>query len=102
MRYLMPLRCLLSRQAQSTVCGLYMLRQHFPQLDMDSGNLAPLTASAVTLGFIAFAFGNWKLLKQALRINRTLRADLIAASSGSVTGFESTIRCLAETANPFW
>jgi hypothetical protein len=68
-----------------------------------SGGLSPITASAITFGFIAFALGNWSLLKQALRINLTLRTDLIDAMSvDSDTKFKPTICCLAETANPFW
>jgi hypothetical protein len=38
--------------------------------------LPPVIAAAVTVGFLAFAFGNWKLLRQGLRINRQLQKDI--------------------------
>jgi hypothetical protein len=38
--------------------------------------LQPKIALAVTIGFLAFAFGNWKLLKQGLTINQQLQKDI--------------------------
>lgn len=65
--------------------------------------LSPITAAAVTVGFLAFAFGNWKLIRQGLRINQALSADLRAAL-GADPGqpFAWTITALAGTANAFW
>jgi hypothetical protein len=66
--------------------------------------LRPAAAIAVTLAFSAFAFGNWQLLKQALRIHNVLHDDIIAAISaeGDDNPFKSSIKCLVATANPPW
>ncbi|KRR16750.1 hypothetical protein CQ14_14230 [Bradyrhizobium lablabi] len=64
--------------------------------------LSPIIAAAVTLGFLAFAFGNWKLLKQGLQINRQLQEDITDFMQSAATGnpFELSIKKLVSTANP--
>ena len=66
--------------------------------------LSPIIAAAVTLGFLAFAFGNWKLLKQGLQINRQLQKDITDFMQSASTGnpFELSIKKLISTANPPW
>jgi hypothetical protein len=60
-------------------------------------------AGAVTFGFVAFAFGNWKLLRQGLIINLELKDEILSAvSSDSGNQFQSSIKKLAATANPTW
>jgi hypothetical protein len=60
-------------------------------------------ASALTLGFSAFAFGHWKLLRQALLISKALQGDILSAlSSNPENQFKSSIQALARTANPPW
>lgn len=61
------------------------------------------TASAVTLGFSAFAFGNWKLLKQSLTINKDLQKTIRAAvACDQDKQFESSLKVLIDNANPIW
>jgi hypothetical protein len=65
--------------------------------------LNALTATAVTIGFSVFAFGNWKLLKQSLVISRVLRQDILAAiAADSDPAFKSSIEALVDRANPPW
>jgi hypothetical protein len=66
--------------------------------------LPPIIATAVTLGFLAFAFGNWKLLKQGLRINRQLKNDIstFMSSKPGCNPFDLSIKELISTANPPW
>ena len=62
-----------------------------------------IQAGAVSLGFAAFAFGNWKLLKQALLISRTLQGEIRSTViSNPDIQFKSSIMALAATANPPW
>ncbi len=67
---------------------------------------APLntfTATAVTIGFTAFVFGNWKLLKQSLIINKALQLDIRAAVASDLDNeFKSSIEALVARANPPW
>jgi hypothetical protein len=66
--------------------------------------LSPNIAAAVTLGFLAFTFGNWKLLKQGLQINRQLQKDIsdLLVSETRRNPFETSIKKLISTANPPW
>ena len=66
--------------------------------------LSPTIAAAVTLGFLAFAFGNWKLLKQGLQINRQLKKDIsdFMSTKPGCNPFEPSIEKLISTANPPW
>jgi hypothetical protein len=58
-------------------------------------------ATALTLGFSAFAIGHWSLLNQALSISTTLRNEILSAlSSDPKNQFKSSIEALAGTANP--
>ena len=66
--------------------------------------LPPVIAAAVTAGFLAFAVGNWKLLRQGLRINRQLQKDiskLMTSTAGDHT-FKPSIEGLVATASPPW
>jgi hypothetical protein len=70
---------------------------------LSTPSLNAFSASAITVGFAAFAFGNWKLLKQSLTINRTLRDDILTALvSDSDNQFRSSIKALVGRANPPW
>jgi hypothetical protein len=60
-------------------------------------------AIVVTAGFWAFAFGHWKLLKQALVINRSLSVEISQALTTSEEGdnqFRGSFRHLSAMANP--
>jgi hypothetical protein len=70
---------------------------------LSSGGLRPIGALAVTLGFAAFVIGNWALIRQALKINLAIRADLIKSTNAITNSdFSISIRSLADTANPVW
>ncbi|WP_057835056.1 hypothetical protein [Bradyrhizobium jicamae] len=66
--------------------------------------LSPIIAGAVTLGFLVFTFGNWKLLKQGLQINRQLQKDItdFIQSAAESNPFKLSIKKLVSTANPPW
>jgi hypothetical protein len=66
--------------------------------------LSPVIAAAVTVGFLAFAVGNWKLLRQGLRINRQLQKDIseFTAHTASDHAFRPSVERLIATANPPW
>ena len=69
-------------------------------------------ALAVTIGFLAFAVGNWKLLKQGLTINQQLQKDIskfLACKASEdpfrpsiENPFRLSIEKLIATANPTW
>ena len=66
-------------------------------------NWSRITAIAATLGFLAFAFGNWKLLKQSLKVNRALQMDIRRAlASNPNNQFRDSIEALVSRANPPW
>jgi hypothetical protein len=68
-----------------------------------ASSLTVVQAGAVTLGFSAFAFGNWQLLMQGLSITRVLGSEIKSAvSSDTGNQFKSSIKALAVTANPPW
>jgi hypothetical protein len=66
--------------------------------------LPPVIAAAVTVGFLAFAFGNWKLLRQGLRINRQLQKDIseFMTRTASDHAFRPSVERLIAAANPPW
>jgi hypothetical protein len=66
--------------------------------------LPPVIAAAVTVGFLAFAVGNWKLLRQGLRISRQLQKDIseFMTHAASDNAFRTSIERLVATANPPW
>jgi hypothetical protein len=68
-----------------------------------SSPLQPKIALAVALGFLAFAVGNWKLLKQGLTINQHLQKDIsefLACKADEPHPFRPSIKKLIATANP--
>ena len=63
------------------------------------------TAIVVTAGFWAFTFGHWKLLKQALVINRSLSVEIsqaLTTSEEKDNQFQGSFRHLCAMANPPW
>jgi hypothetical protein len=61
------------------------------------------TATAVSIGFSAFAFGNWKLLKQSLVISKTLQKEIRnMASLDPSNKFSLSVEALVKRANPPW
>lgn len=71
---------------------------------LSSKDLSWQAAAAVTCGFLVFTAGNLSLILQAIRINRSLKADLLNAypaanATNPARPYEESIRCLANTAN---
>jgi hypothetical protein len=65
--------------------------------------LAYRLAATVASGFLAFAIGNWVLLRQSLTIARTLQRDIRAALSADPENpFASSLHAVAATANAPW
>jgi hypothetical protein len=66
--------------------------------------LPPVIAAAVTVGFLALAFGNWKLSRQGLGINRQLQKDIseFLTRTASDHAFKPSIERLIAAANPPW
>jgi hypothetical protein len=61
------------------------------------------TATALTLGYSAFALGHWSLLEQSLTISSRLKGDIRSAIAGdSEKPFKSSIEALVNRANPVW
>ena len=66
-----------------------------------SVSLAISQAIAITTGFLAFTFGNWKLLKQGLSVNVKLGSEISSVVRADLLNpFNSSINALAATANP--
>ena len=71
-------------------------------LSVDQG-LDYRLAGTVAAGFLAFAIGNWVLLKQALTIARTLQQDIRAAlAADKANPFAASLHAVAATANAPW
>ena len=61
------------------------------------------TVIAVTVGFLAFAIGHWKLLRQSLVISETLKIEIREAlTTQSNSQFQLSIEALVRKANPVW
>lgn len=72
---------------------------------LSASPLNSIIAGVITIGFSAFTYGHWTLVKQALRTNLSLKKSINAFIDSSATGcdaFKDSLKDLTRTANPFW